>query len=111
MAFELVVHRGDAELAVGVEPVVAAPVASRRVEEFLELLPHAAWVTKRLAELGAEGATFHLRADATGEWTFTQGPGGPDHLGARARRRVTSRCQAPAMTCCSCCTAGARPTG
>lgn len=75
MLFELVVHRCDAELAVGVDPVVAAPVASDGIEEFLNFLPHAAWVTKRLAELGAEGATIHLHA-GDGEWTLTQGPAG-----------------------------------
>jgi uncharacterized protein (TIGR03083 family) len=77
MLFELVVHRCDAELAAGVEPVVAAPVAIDGIEEFLDFLPHASWVTKRLAELGAEGATIHLHAgDADGEWTLTQGPAG-----------------------------------
>ncbi|MEV0349216.1 maleylpyruvate isomerase family mycothiol-dependent enzyme [Nonomuraea sp. NPDC050680] len=77
MVFELVVHRCDAELAVGVAPVVEAPVAIDGIEEFLEALPHAFWVAKRLAALDAEGATIHLHAsDADGEWTLTQGPAG-----------------------------------
>ncbi|MFC4006522.1 maleylpyruvate isomerase family mycothiol-dependent enzyme [Nonomuraea purpurea] len=77
MLFELVVHRADAELALGVDPVVPAPTAIDGVEEFLHNLPSAAWVTRPLAELGAEGATIHLHAtDADGEWTITQGPGG-----------------------------------
>lgn len=77
MAFEMVVHRADAEQALGLEPEVDAAVAADGVEELLANLPGARWVTRRLAELGLEGATFHLHAtDLTGEWTFTQGPGG-----------------------------------
>ncbi|MEV4836413.1 maleylpyruvate isomerase family mycothiol-dependent enzyme [Nonomuraea sp. NPDC049486] len=77
MAFELVVHRVDAEQALGVEPEMAAEVAADGVEELLGNLPGARWVSRRLAELGLEGATFHLHAtDLPGEWTFTQGPEG-----------------------------------
>ncbi|SEG40950.1 TIGR03083 family protein [Nonomuraea solani] len=75
--FELVIHRADAELALGADPAIPAETAIDGVEEFLHNLPHAAWVTRRLAELGAEGATIHLHAnDADGEWTITQGPAG-----------------------------------
>ncbi|GGO80202.1 maleylpyruvate isomerase family mycothiol-dependent enzyme [Nonomuraea cavernae] len=77
MAYELVVHRVDAELALGLEPAVPAPVAADGIEELLGNLPHARWVTRRLAEAGADGATIHLHAtDTDGEWTITQGPGG-----------------------------------
>ncbi|MGW0807963.1 maleylpyruvate isomerase family mycothiol-dependent enzyme [Nonomuraea sp. NPDC002799] len=77
MLFELVIHRADAELALGVDPVVPAATAIDGIEEFLHNLPHARWVTRPLAELGAEGATIHLHAnDADGEWTITQGPAG-----------------------------------
>ncbi|WP_188187083.1 maleylpyruvate isomerase family mycothiol-dependent enzyme [Nonomuraea sp. SYSU D8015] len=59
------------------DPVVPAETAIDGVEEFLHNLPSAAWVTRRLAELGAEGATIHLHAsDADGEWTISQGPAG-----------------------------------
>ncbi|MEW9553192.1 maleylpyruvate isomerase family mycothiol-dependent enzyme [Nonomuraea sp. NPDC050783] len=83
MVFELVVHRADAELALGIDPVIPAALAADGVEEFLHNLPSATWVTRSLAELGMEGATIHLHAtDATtgttgaGEWTITQGPAG-----------------------------------
>ncbi|HEX4818519.1 MAG TPA: maleylpyruvate isomerase family mycothiol-dependent enzyme [Nonomuraea sp.] len=77
MLFELVIHRADAELAHGLDPVVPAGTAAEGVEEFLHNLPYAAWVTRPLAELGAEGATIHLHAeDADGEWTISQGPAG-----------------------------------
>ncbi|MEV0384003.1 maleylpyruvate isomerase family mycothiol-dependent enzyme [Nonomuraea sp. NPDC050643] len=73
MLFELVVHRADAELALGADPAVPAETAIDGIEEFLHNLPHAAWVTRPLAELGVEGATIHLHAtDADGEWTVTQ---------------------------------------
>lgn len=78
MAYELVVHRVDAELAAGREPVVEPVVAADGVEEFLGNLSSAGWVTKRLAALdGVAGTTFHLHAtDTPGEWTFVQEPGG-----------------------------------
>ncbi|MEQ4725455.1 maleylpyruvate isomerase family mycothiol-dependent enzyme [Nonomuraea sp. B19D2] len=77
MVFELVIHRADAELALGIDPVIPAEVAIDGVEEFLHNLPSAGWITPRLAELGVEGATIHLHAtDADGEWTITQGPAG-----------------------------------
>ncbi|WP_187415039.1 maleylpyruvate isomerase family mycothiol-dependent enzyme [Nonomuraea sp. PA05] len=77
MLFELVVHRADAELALGAGPEIPAETAIDGVEEFLHNLPSAVWVTRSLAELGAEGATIHLHAtDADGEWTITQGPAG-----------------------------------
>ena len=95
MVFELVVHRCDAELAVGVAPAVAAPVAIDGIEELLDCLPHVSWVTKRLAELGAEGATIHLHAgDADGEWTLTQGPEG-GITWARGHAKGDAAVQAP----------------
>ncbi|MGW5161368.1 hypothetical protein ACWEPN_38395 [Nonomuraea wenchangensis] len=71
----------------GPDPVVPAATAADGIEEFLHNLPSAVWVTRRLAELGVEGATIHLHAtdpsDAApvpggvrGEWTITQGPDG-----------------------------------
>lgn len=77
MLFELVVHRADAELALGLDPEIPAGTAIDGIEEFLHNLPHARWVTRTLARLDAEGATIHLHAsDTDGEWTITQGPAG-----------------------------------
>ncbi|MEV0619248.1 maleylpyruvate isomerase family mycothiol-dependent enzyme [Nonomuraea sp. NPDC050404] len=77
MLFELVIHRVDAELALGIDPEIPAMTAIDGIEEYLDNLPSAVWVTRPLAELGVEGATIHLHAsDADGEWTITQGPAG-----------------------------------
>ncbi|NRQ31103.1 maleylpyruvate isomerase family mycothiol-dependent enzyme [Nonomuraea sp. NN258] len=78
MLFELVIHRVDVELALGITPEIDIATAVDGVAEFLENLSHAAWVTGPLAELGVEGATIHLHATDThdGEWTLTQGPSG-----------------------------------
>ncbi|MGI5274652.1 maleylpyruvate isomerase family mycothiol-dependent enzyme [Nonomuraea sp. CA-218870] len=77
MTFELVVHRVDAEQALGLEPELDPALAADGVEELLGNLTGARWVSRRLAELDLTGTTFHLHAtDLSGEWTFTQGPGG-----------------------------------
>ncbi|MEO3873105.1 maleylpyruvate isomerase family mycothiol-dependent enzyme [Nonomuraea sp. B12E4] len=81
MHFELVIHRADAELALGIDPVVPAETAIDGIEELLHNLPSAVWVTRALAKAGLEGATIHLHAtdtagDTAGEWTITQGPAG-----------------------------------
>ncbi|SDL86234.1 TIGR03083 family protein [Nonomuraea maritima] len=77
MLFELMIHRADAELALGIEPEIPASTAAAGIEEYLTNLPYAGWVTRRLATLDAEGATIHLHAtDGDGEWTVTQGPAG-----------------------------------
>ncbi|YCK35870.1 maleylpyruvate isomerase family mycothiol-dependent enzyme [Actinomadura sp. ATCC 39365] len=77
MLFELVIHRVDAELALGLDPEIPAATAVDGIEEFLHNLPYASWVTRSLAGLGAEGATIHLHAsDLDGEWTITQGADG-----------------------------------
>jgi uncharacterized protein (TIGR03083 family) len=78
MAYELVIHRWDAESALGEqERALPAPIAIDGIEEWLHNLSSARWITKPLAALGVEGATIHLHAsDADGEWTITQGPDG-----------------------------------
>ncbi|SDK70722.1 maleylpyruvate isomerase family mycothiol-dependent enzyme [Nonomuraea jiangxiensis] len=77
MLSEMVIHRADAELALGIDPVVPAEIAIDVIEDHLHNLPYASWVTRPLAELDVEGATIHLHAtDAAGEWTITQGPAG-----------------------------------
>ncbi len=66
MAYEALVHRIDAELALGVEPDVPPAVALDAIDELLTNLPYARWVTHRLAELDAAGATLHLHATDPG---------------------------------------------
>jgi uncharacterized protein (TIGR03083 family) len=66
---ETVVHRADAELAVGVAvPVIDPVVAADGIDEFLFNLPSARRPYKQLATLPTE-ASMHLHAtDADGEW-------------------------------------------
>jgi uncharacterized protein (TIGR03083 family) len=69
---ETTVHRTDAELALGLVPVVSPAVAADGIEELLEdLLPYTGAVAKLVA-LDRIGDSLHLHAtDAPGEWTIT----------------------------------------
>lgn len=69
---EAVVHRADAELAVGRAPLVPADLAVDSVDELLEILPFFDRVADRLRSLGRAGEVVHLHAtDAAGEWLIT----------------------------------------
>ncbi len=75
LLFEAVVHLADAELAVGREPTVAGGTAADGVEEFLENLPHFAWLAEPVAALPA--GSIRLTATDTGAgWTVFFGSGG-----------------------------------
>jgi uncharacterized protein (TIGR03083 family) len=75
MVHETAVHRVDAELAAGLEPVVAADVAVDGVDELLENLPSAAYFRPRVDELRGEGETIALTAaDAGTSWVITLEP-------------------------------------
>jgi uncharacterized protein (TIGR03083 family) len=77
MLHEVLVHRVDAELALGREPAVGAHVAVDGINEFLANLGSAGWVAKRLPEVRANGDTLHLHStDAEGEWMIGIGPDG-----------------------------------
>ncbi|MCW2882556.1 MAG: hypothetical protein JWQ95_6656 [Sphaerisporangium sp.] len=79
MLHESVVHRADAEIALGREPRIDAATASDGVDELLTNLGTAAWIAERLAELRGSGETLHFHAtdvDAGGEWTVTLEPEG-----------------------------------
>jgi uncharacterized protein (TIGR03083 family) len=77
MACELLIHRCDAELALGLEPRVAVAESLDAIGELLGNLPTTAWVTRRLATLGAEGATIHLHATDTTPPTTPTTPTNP----------------------------------
>jgi uncharacterized protein (TIGR03083 family) len=91
MAHETAVHRVDAELALGIEPLVDPAVAVDGVEEFLENLP-------RSRALRGEGERLRLRAtDQPEGWTVTLGPerfgwvgGEPDGGAAGAATRAVT---------------------
>ncbi|HEY3501556.1 MAG TPA: maleylpyruvate isomerase family mycothiol-dependent enzyme [Actinocatenispora sp.] len=63
--FEAVVHRADADIALGRTPRIAADVAADGIEEFLLNLPHAAWIAPRLAGAGRDGDSILLRPNGS----------------------------------------------
>ncbi|MFI8824929.1 maleylpyruvate isomerase family mycothiol-dependent enzyme [Streptomyces sp. NPDC053431] len=78
LLFEAVVHRADAERALGREPGPIDPgTAADGIEEFLENLPYFSWVAEPVARLGRDGARLRLAAtDSGAAWTLTLGGGG-----------------------------------
>jgi uncharacterized protein (TIGR03083 family) len=87
MLHETTVHRADAELALGREPVIDPDVAVDGIDELLENLPHAASFRPRVAELRGDGVSLHLHCtDTDGEWTIRLQPDGYtwDHGHAKA---------------------------
>jgi uncharacterized protein (TIGR03083 family) len=77
MLFETVIHRADAELALGeTKPDVDTTTALDGIDEFLTSVAHASWVTANLKDLAGHGEIIHLHAtdapDASaGEWLIT----------------------------------------
>lgn len=67
---ETTVHRADAQLSAGDDPVIDPVVAADGIDEFLFNLPSARRPYRHLAELPTE-ASLHLHAtDADGEWVI-----------------------------------------
>lgn len=76
MLFETVIHRADAELALGHRPVIDTAMALDGIDELLANLSHAVWVAENLRALGDRaGQTLHLHATdpgaQAGEWMIT----------------------------------------
>src|SRR5262249_15650437 len=76
MLFEPVIHRADAELALGRRPVIDTALALDGIDELLATLSHVGRVTEKLRTLGDRaGQTLHLHATdpgaRTGEWMIT----------------------------------------
>ncbi|XVQ13617.1 maleylpyruvate isomerase family mycothiol-dependent enzyme [Spirillospora sp. CA-255316] len=79
MVHETLVHRCDAEFALGREPVIDAAVAEDGVEELLENLPSAAAFSPKIGELRGDGAALAFVApDAGARWVFRMRPDGFD---------------------------------
>ncbi|HSA53633.1 MAG TPA: maleylpyruvate isomerase family mycothiol-dependent enzyme, partial [Yinghuangia sp.] len=77
MLHETLVHRVDAELALGVDPKVAPEVAVDTIDELLTIVPRGG----RAEDLPAygNGETLHVHTsggDRAGEWTITLQPAG-----------------------------------
>ncbi|MFE9370169.1 maleylpyruvate isomerase family mycothiol-dependent enzyme [Streptomyces sp. NPDC006711] len=77
MLFETLVHRVDAELALGVRPEIDAALAADGVDEFLVNLPFAASFAPRTAELRGQDTAIRFRClDRAGDWLIRLRPDG-----------------------------------
>ncbi|MFE4856512.1 maleylpyruvate isomerase family mycothiol-dependent enzyme [Streptomyces sp. NPDC056670] len=77
MLCETLMHRVDAELAVGLRPVIDPALAADAVDEFLVNLPFAASFAPGTAELRGQGETIRFRCtDRAGEWLIRLRPDG-----------------------------------
>ncbi|MFI6151263.1 maleylpyruvate isomerase family mycothiol-dependent enzyme [Kitasatospora sp. NPDC051170] len=77
MLFETLVHRVDAELALGLTADIAPALAADGVDEFLTNLPNAVFFAPRTAELRAEHRAIRFtRTDGDGDWLVRLRPDG-----------------------------------
>jgi hypothetical protein len=71
MLHESVVHRCDAELTLGVEPVVETEIAVDGIDELLCTLLPRSGAPDKLAGSGRGGQSLHFHTtDGAGEWTI-----------------------------------------
>ncbi|WP_405809741.1 maleylpyruvate isomerase family mycothiol-dependent enzyme [Streptomyces sp. NBC_00210] len=75
LLFEAVVHLADAELALGLDPRIAAGTAADGIEEFLENLPYYTWIAEPVAAL-AQGSVRLTATDTGAAWTIGFGEDG-----------------------------------
>lgn len=69
MLFETLVHRVDAELALGLRPEIDRDLATDGVDEFLVNLPFAGFFAPKVANLRGNGESIRFRCtDGDGEW-------------------------------------------
>ncbi|MDP9861689.1 MULTISPECIES: maleylpyruvate isomerase family mycothiol-dependent enzyme [Streptosporangium] len=87
---ETVVHRVDAELALGLPVSVDEDVAADGVEEFFDILPYARW-SPGVAELRGAGETISLQADTGAGWVVTVDPDRFHHARSLRPGTVTVR--------------------
>lgn len=95
--YEAVIHRADAELALGRVPHIDRDTAVEGIEEFLTNLPNARWVAERLEELLGNGHTVHLHATdagAGGEWMISLPPDGVAWKRGHGKATVAVQAQA-----------------
>ncbi|MET9730164.1 maleylpyruvate isomerase family mycothiol-dependent enzyme [Streptomyces sp. NPDC006458] len=69
MLFETLLHRADADLALGLRPTIDRPMAVDGIDEFLVNLPFATSFAPRVANLRGPGSTIRFQAtDGDGDW-------------------------------------------
>jgi uncharacterized protein (TIGR03083 family) len=77
MLFETLLHRTDAEQALGLRPTVDPALTIDGIDEFLVNLPFAGFFAPGVAELRGTGETIRFRAtDADGDWLVRLRPDG-----------------------------------
>ncbi|GAA3826840.1 maleylpyruvate isomerase family mycothiol-dependent enzyme [Sphaerisporangium flaviroseum] len=80
MLHEGTVHRADAEITCGIEPRIDTRIAIDGIDELLDNLSAAPWISDRLKELSGKGETLHFHATdvgtGSGEWMVTLRPEG-----------------------------------
>ncbi|KAB1140041.1 maleylpyruvate isomerase family mycothiol-dependent enzyme [Streptomyces luteolifulvus] len=77
MLFETLLHRTDAELALGLRRTIDRPVAVDGVDEFLVNLPFATFFAPKVANLRGPDKTIRFRAtDGDGDWLVRLRPDG-----------------------------------
>lgn len=97
MLFETLVHRADAELALGLAPGIEPALAADGVDEFLTNLPFAAFFAPGTAQLRGDDRTIGFsRTDGPGTWLVRLRPDGfgldphGTHTSADATVRATA---------------------
>ena len=95
MLHETTVHRADAELAVGVQPVIDPVVAADGVDEFLAHAPRSGRPSQQMAQFPV-GQTIHLHATdeslgEAGEWLISLGDNGYEWVHGHAKGTVAVR--------------------
>lgn len=92
MLQETAVHRSDAELVLGLDPVIDAAVAVDGVEELLGVLLPARGGGTGARALNRVGDSLHLHAtDAAGEWTIVLTEEGFDYSAAHTKATAAVR--------------------
>ncbi|MEU3502772.1 maleylpyruvate isomerase family mycothiol-dependent enzyme [Streptomyces hundungensis] len=77
MLFETLMHRVDAELALGLRPEIDPALAADGVDEFLVNLPFAVSFAPKTAHLRGHGETIRFRCtDRAGDWLVRLRPDG-----------------------------------
>ncbi|MFF9864650.1 maleylpyruvate isomerase family mycothiol-dependent enzyme [Streptomyces sp. NPDC013953] len=77
MLFETLLHRADAELALGLRPVIDRPVAVDGIDEFLVNLPFATSFAPKVADLRGPDRTIRFRTtDGDDAWLVRLRPDG-----------------------------------
>ncbi|MGR7002504.1 maleylpyruvate isomerase family mycothiol-dependent enzyme [Yinghuangia aomiensis] len=111
MLHETLMHRVDAELALGIEPDVSAEAAVDGIDELLTILPGGQFGRPDAEKPHGQGETLHIHTSGgvQGEWTVTLTPRAT--RGSAGTPRATRRCGATGSRCWRRCTGGCRWTG